>query len=104
MDFIYIYYIEPESGIAAGVAEREGAVFKGPRAGHEGTGRKVLRSFTATLRDVEMLEAIAAYHGFSKSATITSLVKKEFWRIFPRGTKGIRPDPGARIVERPDAH
>ena len=61
--------------------------------------RKVLRSFTATRREVEMLEAIAAYHGFSKSATLTSLIKKEFWRIFPRGTKSIRPDPGARIVE-----
>ncbi len=51
-----------------------------------------------------MLEAIAAYHGFSKSGTITNLVKKEFWRIFPRGTKGIRPDPGARVLERTDAH
>ena len=79
-------------------------MLKGARAGHEGAGRKVLRSFTATSREVEMLEAIAAYHGFSKSATITNLVKKEFWRIFPRGTKGIRPDPGARIVERTDAH
>ncbi|HEU5180010.1 MAG TPA: hypothetical protein VFW45_04415 [Candidatus Polarisedimenticolia bacterium] len=58
-----------------------------------------MRSFTATRREVEMLEAIAAYHGFSKSATLTSLIKKEFWRIFPRGTKSIRPDPGARIVE-----
>ena len=79
-------------------------MIKGARAGHDGSARKLLRSFTATSRDVEMLEAIAAYHGFSKSATITSLVKKEFWRIFPRGTKGIRPDPGARIVERTDAH
>ncbi|MBI4585583.1 MAG: hypothetical protein HY717_16335 [Planctomycetes bacterium] len=60
--------------------------------------RKVIRSFTATLRDLEMLEAISHYHGFSKSATITSLVRKEFWRIFPRGTGGIRPDPGARVV------
>lgn len=67
--------------------------------GREGAPRKVLRSFTATRREVEMLEAIAAYHSFSKSATLTSLIKKEFWRIFPRGTKSIRPDPGARIVE-----
>jgi hypothetical protein len=65
----------------------------------EAAPRKVLRSFTATRREVGMLEAIASYHGFSKSATLTSLIKKEFWRIFPRGTKGIRPDPGARIVE-----
>ena len=70
------------------------------RGGREGGGRKLLRSFTATLREIEMLGAISAYHGFSKSATITSLVKKEFWRIFPRGTKGIRPDAGARILGR----
>ena len=67
--------------------------------GRDGNARKVLRSFTATSKDVEMLHAIAAYHGFSKSATLTSLIKKEFWRIFPRGTKTIRPDPGARVVE-----
>jgi len=67
--------------------------------GRDGAPRKVLRSFTATRREVEMLEAISAYHGFSKSATLTSLIRKEFWRIFPRGTKSIRPDPGARIVE-----
>ena len=65
--------------------------------------RKILRSFTATGREVGMLEAVAAYHGFSKSATITNLVKKEFWRVFPRGTKQIRPDPGARILEKDDA-
>lgn len=69
------------------------------RAAREGVGRKLMRSFTATLREIEMLEAIAGYHGFSKSATLTSLIRKEFWRIFPRGTKGIRPDPGAKIVE-----
>lgn len=65
----------------------------------EGVGRKVLRSFTATAREIEMLQAIAGYHGFSKSATLTSLIRREFWRIFPRGTKGIRPDRGAKIAE-----
>lgn len=69
------------------------------RLGREGVGRKMLRSFTATAREIEMLEAIAGYHGFSKSATLTSLVRREFWRIFPRGTRGIRPDPGAKITE-----
>ena len=44
-----------------------------------------------------MLAALARYHGFSKSATLTSLVKKEFWRVFPGGTPEIRPDRGARI-------
>jgi hypothetical protein len=69
------------------------------RGAREGVGRKLLRSFTATAREIEMLQAIAEYHGFSKSATLTSLIRKEFWRIFPRGTRGIRPDPGAKIVE-----
>jgi hypothetical protein len=61
---------------------------------------KKIRTFTATDQDLEMLETIAHYHGFSKSATITSLIKKEFWRVFPRGTRAIRPDRGARVVER----
>lgn len=72
------------------------------RAEKDGGGRKLLRSFTATPKEIEMLDAIAQYHGFSKSATLTSLVKKEFWRIFPRGTRDVRPDPGARIVESKD--
>ena len=46
-----------------------------------------------------MLEAIARYHGFTRSATITNLIKKEFWRIFPAGTSSIRPDRGARVVK-----
>jgi hypothetical protein len=59
--------------------------------------RKVVRSFTASARELEMLAALARYHGFSKSATLTSLVKKEFWRVFPGGTPAIRPDRGARV-------
>ncbi len=62
---------------------------------------KKIRTFTASDQEEEMLQAIARYHGFSKSATITSLVKKEFWRVFPAGTGGIRPDRGARVIERP---
>ena len=62
------------------------------------TQKKAVRTFTATAADLAMLEAIAHYHGFSKSATITSLVKREFWRIFPQGTDRVRPDPGARVV------
>ena len=68
------------------------------RGEREAGGKKLLRSFTATAREIEMLQAVAEYHGFSKSGTLTNLVKKEFWRVFPRGTKGIRPDPGARIL------
>ncbi len=61
------------------------------------TNRKI-RTYTATEIDLEMLDVIARYHGFSKSATITSLIKKEFWRVFPAGNGSIRPDQGARVV------
>ena len=57
--------------------------------------RAKVRTFSATARDDDMLEAIAHYHGTSKSATITGLVRKEFWRIFPNGTEIIPPDEGA---------
>jgi len=33
-----------------------------------------------------MLEAVAKYHGLNKTRTIASLVRREFWRIFPGGT------------------
>ena len=59
--------------------------------------RKIVRTFTATQQEIGMIEALARYHGFSKSGTITNLVKKEFWRVFPQGTGKIRPEPGARI-------
>jgi len=54
-------------------------------------------TFSATLRDLGMLEAVAKYHGLNKSATIASLVRREFWRIFPGGTDKIRPDRGAKV-------
>jgi len=56
-----------------------------------------VRTFSATARDLTMLEAVAKYHGLNKSATIASLVRKEFWRIFPGGTNKIRPDRGAKV-------
>jgi hypothetical protein len=59
---------------------------------------KIVRTFTATPQELKMLEMLAQYHGFSKSATITSLIKKEFWRVFPRGTRDVVPDPGARLL------
>ncbi len=62
------------------------------------SNRKI-RTYTATNQELEMLEVIAGYHGFSKSATITSLIKKEFWRVFPAGNRSIRPDQGARVVK-----
>jgi hypothetical protein len=48
-------------------------------------------TFSATPRDLEMLEVVARYHGLNKSATLVSLVRREFWRAFPGGTDRIRP-------------
>lgn len=59
--------------------------------------RTKVRTFSATARDLEMLEAVAKYHGLNKSATITSLIRKEFWRVFPGGTGKIKPDRGAKV-------
>jgi hypothetical protein len=54
-------------------------------------------TFSATPRDLAMLDAVARYHGLNKSATIASLARKEFWRIFPGGTDKIKPDRGAKV-------
>jgi hypothetical protein len=70
-------------------------------AGRGEEGRKIVRTFTATRQDLEMLEAVARYHGFSKSGTIMSLLRKEFWRIFPAGTTLVKPERGARVLRRP---
>lgn len=59
--------------------------------------RTKVRTFSATTRDLLMLEAVARYHGLNKSATIASLVRREFWRVFPAGTDKIRPDRGAKV-------
>jgi hypothetical protein len=59
-----------------------------------------VRTYSATDRDIAMLEAVAGYHGMNKSATITSLVRKEFWRIFPAGTARVKPDRGAKVDEK----
>ncbi len=56
-----------------------------------------IRTFSATPRDLSMLEAVARYHGTNKSATIASLVRREFWRVFPGGTEKIKPDRGAKV-------
>jgi len=61
---------------------------------------KRVRTFSANDRDVAMLEAVARYHGLNKSAMITSLVRMEFWRIFPAGTDKIKPDRGAKVEEK----
>ncbi|MFY9558333.1 MAG: hypothetical protein WAV20_11780 [Blastocatellia bacterium] len=59
-----------------------------------------VRTYSATDRDIAMLEAIARYHGMNKSATIASLVRKEFWRVFPAGTGRIKTDRGAKVEEK----
>ena len=56
-------------------------------------------TFSAAPRDLEMLEVVAKYHGMNKSATLVSLVRKEFWRVFPGGTDKIRPDRGAKVED-----
>jgi len=56
-----------------------------------------ISTFSATPRDLQMLEAVARYHGLNKSATIASLVRREFWRVFPAGTDKIKPDRGAKV-------
>jgi len=56
-----------------------------------------VRSFSATDEDLAMLEAVAAYHGHTKSGTIVGLVRREFWRLFPSGTGPIKPANGARV-------
>ena len=61
--------------------------------------RKKVRTFSASDQELAMLDAVATYHGFSKSGTLTNLVKKEFWRVYPSGTTDIRPDSNARIKE-----
>ena len=59
--------------------------------------RAKVRTFSAPDRDHEMLHAIAQYHGTSKSATITGLIRKEFWRVFPNGTDTVPPDERAQV-------
>ena len=63
-------------------------------------GKVKVSTFSATPRDLEMLEVVARYHGLNKSATLVSLVRKEFWRAFPGGTDRIRPDRGAKVEKR----
>ena len=59
-----------------------------------------VRTYSATDRDAAMLEAVARYHGLNKSATIASLIRREFWRVFPGGTDKIKPDRGAKVGEK----
>ncbi len=61
--------------------------------------RAKVRSFSATDGDMAMLDAVASYHGFTKSATLVGLVRREFWRLFPAGTGDIRPARGARVMK-----
>ena len=62
--------------------------------------KRKVRTYSASDREIQMLEAIARYHGWNKSRMITGLISKEFWRIFPGGTDQIRPLKGARVGEK----
>ena len=68
-----------------------------PTAEQTRSGKARSRTFSSTDRDYQMLDAIAHYHGISKSAMITGLIRKEFWRVFPTGTEDLQPDRGARV-------
>ncbi len=61
--------------------------------------KKRVRTYSGSDRDAQMLQTVADYHGFSKSGTITNLIRKEFWRVFPKGTGNIKPDPHAHVRE-----
>ena len=65
--------------------------------------KKKVRTYSANDAEVDMLTTLAAYHGFSKSGTITNLIKKEFWRVFPSGTEQVKPDPYAWVRPETDA-
>jgi len=60
--------------------------------------KAIVRSFSAPKELIDMLDALARYHGLSKSGMIRAAIRKEFWRIFPAGNNDIRPEEGARIV------
>ncbi|HJZ13101.1 MAG TPA: hypothetical protein VJ521_13175 [Acidobacteriota bacterium] len=62
--------------------------------------KRKVRTYSATDREMQMLDGIAKYHGWNKSRMITGLIRKEFWRIFPGGTDQIKPLKGARVGER----
>ena len=59
--------------------------------------RAKVRTFSAPDRDNEMLKAVAQYHGTNKSAAVTGLIRKEFWRVYPNGTDSIIPDQRAKV-------
>jgi len=63
---------------------------------HNGRAARV-RSFSATDEDMAMLDAVASYHGHTKSGTIVGLIRREFWRLFPGGNGPIKPARGARV-------
>ncbi len=70
-----------------------------PAAPKAKSDRSRPRTFSAPDRDFQMLEVIARYHGSSKSAMITGLIRKEFWRVFPNGTETVPLDAGAKVSE-----
>lgn len=63
------------------------------------TSKAKIHTFSASDQIINMLEAVAQYHQLKKSATISALIKKEFWRIFPRGTSKVQLLQGVRTEE-----
>ena len=52
--------------------------------------KKKVRTYSATDAEAKMLEALAQYHDTTKSGMLIGLLKKEFWRVFPKGTPEVR--------------
>ena len=52
--------------------------------------KKKVRTYSATDVETKMLEALIHYHLTTKSGLLTGMIKKEFWRVFPRGTMEIK--------------
>jgi len=61
------------------------------------TSKAKIRTFSALDEIIEMLDSVARYHQLKRSGTITALIKKEFWRIFPQGTLKVPTLQGAKI-------
>ena len=62
-----------------------------------------VRSFSATDEDVAMLEAVARYHGFSKSATLVGLVRRVTALVSGRRTPPATPFGDDTATVLPDA-
>ena len=57
-------------------------------------------TFSATPRDLEMLEVVARYHGLNKSATHRQPGSQGVLARLSRRHRQIRPDRGAKVESK----